>query len=702
MVEFSSIALLPGNTDHKHAEQAAHVIAATTREDLAAAIRRIWSTRFVVERIPQVQAVDIMGRLIEQHVGVVAVPSRGVLPLPRRTLITGIALNGLEFKLQLSQGSAILHIKDFLHAHVGRLRIRGSRRILTRAGREMQIETDITILDLYFRGGAAYRLDLNKVSFELDPVLRNLARSDAAATFLWELARRAQDVRRPIVPATLPLIEGLSSPFWVAAKVPNLKVFDHWGRWWFALAANSHLPSPERLDEILVSTTPIAPKKPLPPTRLMSRDAVAHAATAPPPSTPSAGTRIPKAVGPASRPALQSPATIRLQADAQTAGRLPPIAPQELLAPPVIAPPGSQQNYQSAGSSPVNIQDGMIYESFMHEAAELETQGQFEQACQKYRQAIGARDTFEARLALVETLVDSQPFDAWFVCEETVQLHPIEAERLVNEYKGIHQENYDCHDFLTYRAFRRFLRKREIDQIKGYDPIRRFFSFHELSNKLPDATKGGLLDAYGDEMHFEFPLAHRQLISSYNGLDLFNRAFRFLGVGSEDEAFDLFLFNDPDGWRSFYGPVLEGFVGFGFDYLGNVFLYDARKLTEEPSVVRLDVDTGELEPVATNFLEFIGVDLTDRDEDVVRSRLLREWQKRKSQLKMRECLSFQTSPVLGGERNFSNLTTSELSIRLHMAGQVATQAQQIPEGATIHGVRVINQEELLLKVYWDY
>ncbi|MDF1661810.1 MAG: SMI1/KNR4 family protein, partial [Planctomycetota bacterium] len=636
------------------------------------------------------------GQLIERRVGVVAVPSRGVLPLPRRSMISSVALIGSEFQMESAGQRIIVNIRDFLHAHVGRMRVRGSRRILTRGGRELRVETEITLIDLYFRGGAAYRLDLNKVSFEHDPNLSGLVRAEATTNFLWELAQKAQDVRRPIVPAALPLVEGPKSPYWAAARIPSLVVFDNWGRWWFALAANQHLPSPARLDEIVFTNTP-ARKSP-PSTALM------------PSLTPSSGTRLPNMNTPArgtptsqrppQNPALTPSQGTKIPRPPGT-GRYANLASRQS-----DLQYGDSEIVTSSGASdslaPVNVQVGQRYEQLMNEAADFENQGYIEQAEAKYREALETQDTFEVRLALVETLVDSNPFEAWHLCGGTVDLYAERAAELVESYKGVHRENYDCHDFLTYRALRRFLRKLEVEKQPNYDPMRKFFSFHELSNKLPDTTKGGLLDAYGEELHFVFPTIHRQLISSYNGLDLFNRAFRFLGVGGEDEAFDLLLFNDPYGWRRFYGPSLSGLIGFGYDYLGNVFLYDPRERPNDPSIVRLDADTGELEPVSGNFVEFIGVDLTDRDEDIARSRLLRQWQTKKSQLKMHECLSFQTSPVLGGERNFLNLTTSELGIRLHMAGQIATQAQQIPEGATIHGVRVVNQEELLLKVYWDY
>ena len=696
MAEFSSIALLPGNTTREQADIAAGVIAPVTREDRVSASRRIWMTRFVIEKVPQVQAVDIMGQLIEQRVGVVAVPSRGVLPLPRRSMVSSVALVGPEFHMESAGRRFTVLLRDFLHAHVGRMRVRGSRRILTRGGRELRVETDITLIDLYFRGGAAYRLDLNKISYHGDPGLAGLPRPEATTNFLWELAQRAQEVRRPIVPAALPLVEGPKSPYWAAARIPSLAIFDNWGRWWFALAANQHLPSPARLDEIVYTTTP-ARKKPAS-ASLMPSLTPSGGTRLPPMNTPPRGTPIPQA-RPRSNPALTPPQGTPVPRPKGT-GRYQNLAPEPELAygESEITTPVPQ----AESLPPENVQTGQLYEQLMRDAADYENQGFIEQAEAKYREALATQDSFEARLALVETLVDSNPFEAWFLCAETVDRYEERASELVESYKGVHRENYDCHDFLTYRALRRFLRKKEIEQQPNYDPMRQFFSFHELSNKLPDTTKGGLLDAYGEELHIRFPAIHRQLISSYNGLDLFNRAFRFLGVGGEDEAFDLLLFNDPYGWRRFYGPSLSGLVGFGYDYLGNVFLYDPRERPDDPTIVRLDADTGELEPVAMNFVEFLGVDLTDRDEDVARSRLLREWQTKKSQLKMHECLSFQTSPVLGGERNFLNLTTSELGIRLHMAGQIATQAQQIPEGATIHGVRVVNQEELLLKVYWDY
>lgn len=842
MPELSTIALMPGSADQDALVRASRIASKITGEDIPTARRRISNTHFVVEKIPQLEAVNIMNDLITAHVGVVALPAQRVLPLPRRSNVEAVSLPVEDFHFQVSGQSIHMPLSAFLHAHVGRFQVESQRRTLTRAGREVPVTREIVLCDIYFRGGAAFRVDLEKVSFDIDSRLKDFTQREAAEGFLWEVAQRAKELRRPILPAPSPLLHGLDHDLWRAVELSTLGVFDAHGRWWYALAANGRLPAPAELDELLLVTVDLlgpAPPSDLAepidgrsrpeeaerqgsdhPTRVigvpeMDEDSppagqfsVPVADEPPseesphqpaPPVSPAVFPAVSPAVSPASSPASPPPAsqppqrdmrrvtgyfrssgyyraglspddlglqeqgieaqapapdaptqqppqrprprpatprpgsapgpvpgsgrrTIRRPSDPTTrpqrpSGRpvpqprnppsFPPAEPAHELptSPQPQATPRPPAYRPTRNLDPRQLRTGSgqkSYEELMREAAELETRGQLALSAVKYRQALNIRDSFEVRLSLVETLVDANPFDAWKLCQETAEAFPIDSQQLVDEYRGVHRETYDCHDFLTYRGLRRFIRVQEIGEIAMEDALKRFFLFHELSNKLPDQTKGGLLDAYGQELDFTFPQTHRRLISAYNGLDLFNRSFRFLGVGSDDTAFDLYLFNDEEGWRQFYGTVLSGLVGFGYDYLGNVFLYDPRENRDDPAIVRLDADTGELEPVARNFLEFVAVDLSDTDEDFVRPRLLREWQLKRGQLGMRECLSFQNSPVLGGERSFQNLTTSELSIRLHMAGQIASQARQIPEGAKILGVRVINQEELLLKVYWDY
>lgn len=758
MSELTTIALLPGSCRGDHIQQTARIVAERSRETLAQAEERIRHSRFVVERVSPAEASALMDLLIAERVGAVAVPSRKVLPVPQRIPVEGLFMPLRDFRFEVGGERITCVPADFLHAHVGCLQVEGKRQKLTRAGEDVALQSEVILVDLYFRGGASYRVDLSRVSYDADPLLRDLMAQEAAEGFLWELSQRAQEVRRPILPGAAPLADGFSNPLWDALVVTDLAEFEARARWWFALAANSHLPTPQALDEHLAkhgeeaeseNGSGAGPLAEAPSAEASEAGPPVRSTKGPPPSaTPPQGTSrpmprpttppqgtprpTPRATTPPQgtrrRPTAQAPRVAAPRGTTPPGGLrrpgglprrpLPRRQPSRPLPPPQSPPrrtttaamprrtttsvrPPNAPLMPGARRSPTRGPLPTDYDGLLSEARRFEESGRVSLAVARYRQALLVRDTFEARLALVESLVDVDPFEAWSHCEAAVREFPNEAHKLVEEYSGVEDPTYDCRDFLTYRGLRRFLRRDELKG-QGEDPIKRFFSFHDLTPRLPSPTKGGLLDAYGSEMGFEFPASHRDLISIYNGLDLYDRAFRFLGVGGDDESFDLFLFNDKLGWRRFFGSTLDDIVGFGYDYIGNVFCFDGRGEHDEPPIIRLDCDTGELEPVADNFVEFLGVDLTDKDEDVVRPRLLRLWQNECPPLSMSECLSYKTSPMLGGERRFENLTTSELNIRLHMAGQICQQAKKIPDGARILGVKIVNQEELLLKVSWEY
>ena len=804
MSDRTSIALKPDSLDADGVGRAARIAVEWSDETEIEARERIRRTGFVLEKLETVDATAAMDRLLAAEVSVVALPSQRVLPLPRVRYAEGVLRPETSFRFRSGAELVSVPLEDFLHGHAAVVVVEDERRVLTRTGRPVPVRHRLYMIDLFFQAGAAWRVDLKKVSFDADPVLRDLGRDEAAEAWLQEIHDCALRMRRPLLPAARPLAEGLRSPLWQPLELESREAFEARGRWWYALAANKALPGQGWLDELVARRAPrpgtrrtralgdpsrerpvgpltgrlikpvdsgrpldsdvgrrsgvlprdgLAPRTPPPGAPLQARTpppgAPQHTRTPPPGApqhtrTPAPGTvRVPfpaPTPAPGSVPAVRRPSgpttgrhgppsTGRTRAPgprsdgapgprpttSHPGGARPPGAltppsgtmtpPSGTMRPPPSAVTPAPGTLRAAGGRPGTRRTESLeqrYTRIFQDARELEERGQVALAGMKYRQALAARDTFEARLALIESLVDSSPFESWGLIQELVALYPRDSQALVEQYRDVHETDHDCRDFLTYRALRRFLRKQQLGDALLVKPLRRFFNHHDLTVKMPDATKMGLLDAYGTELRFEFPDLHRRLIGAYNGLDLFKRAIRFLGVGGDESNFDLFLFNDPLGWRRFYGPVLDGLVGFGFDYLGNVFLYDPRLNVEDPAIVRLDADTGELEPIADSFAEFIALDLTDEDEDVTRPRLLRLWQETRGNLGIRECLSFKTSPVLGGERALSNLTTSELSIRLHMAGQIATQARQIPDGARILGVKVVNQEDLLLKVFWEY
>jgi len=604
-----SVLLTPESVTDSTIVDAAEIVSFITAEPLDAAQRRIAESRFAVERVPAEVSKRVIEELESRGIDAIALPSRRVLPLPRRSVVQAITLLTHDLQVKVGSEPVQLAMREFLHAHLGVIPSISRRRRLP-DGSVDSVRAEVTFLDLYYRGGASYRIDLERVLFDGDHRLRGLPREQAISELLSEFLGRAKRVGRAILPAGRPIVLGTGSPAWENLRLESLAEFEARSRWWLAVAANGLMPDLARLDELY------------------------------------------------------------LESEQGSAAQPMPAAPRE-------QPPGQR---------------------FLAEGMEFERRGQLDLARIHYRQAIDAEDSFEARLALIESLVDEDPFESWCECDEAAVAFPEEAVSLVNRYAE--EPDIDCDDFLTVRGLRRSLRAQEIGFQSPEDQVSGFLEFHGLRPKLAASSAVGLLEAYGLELGISFPEQHKVLIASYNHFEIYNQGFRFLGVGGDDEAVDLFLFNAPHGWRRWYGSTLEGLVGFGYDYLGNPFFLDSRH--EIPPVIRLDADSGEVEPVAASFVEFLGIDLTDPEAVVLRPRLLEMWLERRPALGRTECLSYKNSPVLGGEKSLLNLTTSELGIRLHIAGQVAEQLLQMPDNAKIKGVHVVNTEDLLIEIDWDY
>ena len=55
---------------------------------------------------------------------------------------------------------------------------------------------------------------------------------------------------------------------------------------------------------------------------------------------------------------------------------------------------------------------------------------------------------------------------------------------------------------------------------------------------------------------------------------------------------------------------------------------------------------------------------------------------------MNQCYAFKIAPILGGKIEVDNVEVMDLSVWLHMIGQVHFQVKDLPEGTEINGFKI--------------
>ncbi|MEZ4393451.1 MAG: SMI1/KNR4 family protein [Polyangiales bacterium] len=94
---------------------------------------------------------------------------------------------------------------------------------------------------------------------------------------------------------------------------------------------------------------------------------------------------------------------------------------------------------------------------------------------------------------------------------------------------------------------------------------------------------------------------HERFLRRWNGCYALGGALHIFGACASPPNQSLDAWNRPDGWRSGFGPILDGVWFFAENAFGDQFAYRQRK------VVRLRVFEARIEPIAASFSEWLGL-----------------------------------------------------------------------------------------------
>ena len=167
------------------------------------------------------------------------------------------------------------------------------------------------------------------------------------------------------------------------------------------------------------------------------------------------------------------------------------------------------------------------------------------------------------------------------------------------------------------------------------------------------------------------------LLGDRNGFYAFASALHVFASGAESAAGgSLEAWNDPDGWRSAYGGLVDGYLFFAEDVLGSQFaIRDDRIHTFDP-------ETGQFEVLASSVEDWADQLLTDYDV-LTGYPLARDWQQEHGALPPGKRLVPKIPFVLGGDFVTSNVYAADAAEGMRVRGDLALQLRDLPDGAKV-------------------
>ncbi|MFJ4789290.1 T6SS immunity protein Tdi1 domain-containing protein [Streptomyces sp. NPDC088794] len=188
-----------------------------------------------------------------------------------------------------------------------------------------------------------------------------------------------------------------------------------------------------------------------------------------------------------------------------------------------------------------------------------------------------------------------------------------------------------------------------------------------------------------------FPAAHRELLLRLNGFTVHHGAFRLLGIGREEPALDLAVWNAPETWRFAWDDRLDPFVIFGETAFGDSYAY--RRLPGgglAPEVHFLEGVLLRPEIIAPSFEAFLADELL-RNAKEPYDDLVVEAVDHLGPIAPGSHWVYVPSVALGGEEDVENISVLPATVAMTFAGDIATAMESGERAAT--GVEPYTDEQ---------
>lgn len=129
-------------------------------------------------------------------------------------------------------------------------------------------------------------------------------------------------------------------------------------------------------------------------------------------------------------------------------------------------------------------------------------------------------------------------------------------------------------------------------------------------------------------------------------------------------------------------------VPFGYDWLGRHFAVDLGRIERgAPQVLMLEVGAGEAMQIPTSIEDFHNIELVNYSEDALSVPFWERWRENNSKpLAYSECVGYKVPLFLGGADDLSNLEIMDLSVYVHICGQLRNKTLSLSAGQTIRHI----------------
>jgi hypothetical protein len=200
--------------------------------------------------------------------------------------------------------------------------------------------------------------------------------------------------------------------------------------------------------------------------------------------------------------------------------------------------------------------------------------------------------------------------------------------------------------------------------------INTMFQLDKYKNSIDD--KGLFIE----DVYMNFGLQDSQFkdFCKNNGGGFYcNQSLQMYSVNSGNTYNDMPFINEQI--HKLYGNIVQKMIFFGQDIFGNQFAF------RNSEVIFFNIETGEIETIAEDFIHFINIILEDIDYYSGESIIL-EW-KAQNVIQLNERLCPKKPFVVGGEYEVSNLYNIDLFLNFKYNSSIANQIRNLPDGTPI-------------------
>jgi len=145
------------------------------------------------------------------------------------------------------------------------------------------------------------------------------------------------------------------------------------------------------------------------------------------------------------------------------------------------------------------------------------------------------------------------------------------------------------------------------------------------------------------------------------------------------------VLESKEAMEGVFPEFVKRIVPFGYDWLGRHFAVDLGRVEGGvPQVLMLEVGAGEAMQIPSSIEDFHNIEIVNHANDALSFQFWKRWRETNpNALAYSECVGYKVPLFLGGNDNLSNLEIIDLSVYVHICGQLRHKTLSLSDGQTI-------------------